>query len=613
MRVGVAQISTRAGDFAQTARQMVECSERAARQGVDLLVFPAATLCGVTPVPRADREGFLLDLAGCVMELAEELACPCLVPVLTESDGAVLPDALLIDHGEIRPVGLAARLESLAAGGAQGGSATGLPELEFAGARLGVAFTYEDLDTYDEYDYDVDVIVYVSGYGFAVDDPSSALGSSLTEGRFPADAEATGAWIVGVGSLGCYDGQVFAGSSFVLAPWGELAAQAPAFEEALLVCDVDPSAEGPLEAPLTPEVYDAPLMTWSALAAGLAGTVRQLGAGGACVVVDDTLASMVVATLATDALGPTNVGVVLAGEGGPAAELVRALRIPATNVEALELPGGGRGGSGEKDRALAADLAQARLAALARRTSRVPLGTLDKTGLALEERTFADAARLHPLADLYRSDVVSLAHLRNTISPVMPAAALASYEVPDVEGLAEALGSDETRLEFVDLVLSSHLEWELPVSDVAAERGHAELVEAILARLREVDSRRAGEVRAITLSSRTLAEARGPVGIAWHDVARPEEERLAGRLSALADQVGDEGDDGPEGEGREAGGERESHEREVRDLLGYLRDFSAGGGFSPMGGSDEGSGRHGSPGQGEGPQGPFWDGPFSEN
>ncbi|HBO61418.1 MAG TPA: hypothetical protein DD645_01800, partial [Olsenella sp.] len=260
-----------------------------------------------------------------------------------------------------------------------------------------------------------------------------------------------------------------------------------------------------------------------------------------------------------------------------------------------------------------ADLAQARLAALARRTSRVPLGTLDKTGLALEERTFADAARLHPLADLYRSDVVSLAHLRNTISPVMPAAALASYEVPDVEGLAEALGSDETRLEFVDLVLSSHLEWELPVSDVAAERGHAELVEAILARLREVDSRRAGEVRAITLSSRTLAEARGPVGLAWHDVARPEEERLAGRLSALADQVGDEGDDGPEGEGREAGGERESHEREVRDLLGYLRDFSAGGGFSPMGGSDEGSGRHGSPGQGEGPQGPFWDGPFSEN
>ena len=616
MRIGVAQISTRAGDFAQTARQMVECSERAARQGVDLLVFPMTALCGASSVGPVDREGFLLDLAGCVLGLAEDLACPCLVPVLTDMGGTSVPDALLIRDSQIVPVGLAARIEAMAAAAqsepVDERSGT-LPELELAGARLGVAFTYDDLDVYVDYEYDVDVIVFLSGYGFAVDDPSSALGTSLTEGRFMADAEATGAWIVGVGSLGCYDAQVFCGSSFVLAPWGELAAQAPSLEEALLVCDVDPSAEGPLEAPLTPEVYDAPLMTWSALAAGLAGTVRQLGAGGACVVVDDTLASMVVATLATDALGPTNVGVVLAGEGGPAAELVRALRIPAANVEALELPGGGRGGSGEKDRALAADLAQARLAALARRTSRVPLGTLDKTGLALEERTFADAARLHPLADLYRSDVVSLAHLRNAISPVMPAAALASYEVPDVEGLAEALGSDETRLEFVDLVLSSHLEWELPVSDVAAERGHVELVEAILARLREVDSRRAGEVRAITLSSRTLAEARGPVGLAWHDVARPEEERLAGRLSALADQVGDEGDDGPEGEGREAGGERESHEREVRDLLGYLRDFSAGGGFSPMGGSDEGSGRHGSPGQGEGPQGPFWDGPFSEN
>ena len=119
------------------------------------------------------------------------------------------------------------------------------PLFPFRGARLGVAFTYDDLDVYDDYAYDVDVIVFLSPYGFAVDDPSSALGSSLAEGRFPADARATGAWVVGVGSLGCYDTQLCCGSSFVLAPWGELAASAPSLEEALLVCDVDPSAEGP--------------------------------------------------------------------------------------------------------------------------------------------------------------------------------------------------------------------------------------------------------------------------------------------------------------------------------------------------------------------------------
>ncbi len=608
MRVGVAQISTRAGDFAQTARQMVECSERAARQGVDLLVFPAATLCGVTPVPRADREGFLLDLAGCVMELAEELACPCLVPVLTESDGAVLPDALLIDHGEIRPVGLAARLESLAAGGAQGGSATGLPELEFAGARLGVAFTYEDLDTYDEYDYDVDVIVYVSGYGFAVDDPSSALGSSLTEGRFPADAEATGAWIVGVGSLGCYDGQVFAGSSFVLAPWGELAAQAPAFEEALLVCDVDPSAEGPLEAPLTPEVYDAPLMAWGALTAGLSAAVRDAGAQGACSVLDGSLGSLLVATLAADALGPARVhALVLSGLDAAADEasesLVRALRLDEGHVLRLDV-------SGEKDPVLARGLAEAHLASLAAREGCLPLGSLDKTGRALEDVPAVSAARLQPLGDVYRSDVAALARLRNTISPVMPAGAVSAFAVPRVEGL-DALPTAEAQVEFCDLVLSGYLEWDLPVSDIAAERGRPGLVEAVVSSLRAHEPARAGQTAAsITLSSRTLEEARGPLGLAWDDHVRPASERLSGRLAELAGAVTEEGPTEAEDEpdDGDSDGPGESRERDVRDLLGYLRDFSAGGGFAPL----EGPGRDG---RGGGPLegGSLWESPFSEN
>lgn len=610
MKIAIAQMESRAGDFGKTARRMVERSRSAADQGADLLVFPAATLCGVTPVPRADREGFLLDLAGCVMELAEELACPCLVPVLTESDGAVLPDALLIDRGEIRPVGLAARLESLAAGGAQEGSAAGLPELEFAGARLGVAFTYEDLDTYDEYDYDVDVIVYVSGYGFAVDDPSSALGSSLTEGRFPADAEATGAWIVGVGSLGCYDGQVFAGSSFVLAPWGELAAQAPAFEEALLVCDVDPSAEGPLEAPLTPEVYDAPLMAWGALTAGLSAAVRDAGAQGACSVLDGSLGSLLVATLAADALGPARVhALVLSGLDAAADEasesLVRALRLDEGHVLRLDV-------SGEKDPVLARGLAEAHLAALATWEGCLPLGSLDKTGRALEDVPAVNAARLQPLGDVYRSDVAALARLRNTISPVMPAGAVSAVAVPWVEGL-DALPTAEAQVEFCDLVLSGYLEWDLPVSDIAAERGRPGLVEAVVSSLRAHEPARAGQTAAsITLSSRTLEEARGPLGLAWDDHVRPASERLSGRLAELAGSASGEGPAEAEEEPGAADTDEsgESRERDVRDLLGYLRDFSVGGGFAPLDGPGQG-GRRDAGGPLEG--GSLWESPFSEN
>lgn len=607
MRIAIAQMSTRAGDFRATAARMVELSRRGADQGVDLLVFPAPALCGVTPVPFVDREGYLLDLAECLLGLVEDLACPCLVPVLVDLDGAPLPEAMLISGGSIVPVRLAAYLEAVAAGQASGESeARPLPEIEFAGARLGVAFTYDDLDDYDEFEYDVDVVVFLSGYGFAIDDVSSALGSSLTEGRFPADAEATGAWVVGVGAVGSYDTQVFCGSSFVLAPWGELAAQAPSLEEALLVCDVDPSAEGPLAEPLTPEVYDGTLMAWGAAARGLADACELLG-DGACVVVDGSLGSMVTAALATDALGPTNVRALVLPVGDAALDaaserLVSALRLPAGNVTRLDLgdvPG----------RDFARDLAEAHLAALARKTGAVALGSADKTGLALGAPARSSAAQVSPLADLYRSDVVALAHLRNTISPAIPAEAFSSLDVPPVDGL-EDLASDEVRLEFIDLVLSSYLEWELSVSDVVAERGRPEAVEAIVARLRASSMRGAAPGATVALTSKTLGEGRVPRGLAWSDRVRVEEERIRMEEAVEAlSQVGAIAARGSEEEAEPPALTERDRDREVHDLLGYLRDFSQGGAFSSPRG-EEGGGRHG--GQGDGPH-PLWDSPFSEN
>lgn len=604
MRLAIAQMKTRAGDFEKTAERMADYARRAADQGVDLLVFPTTTLCGATPVRGVDREGFMLDLADCVMDLAEELACPCLVPVLTELGGVTTPDALLIDNGDINPVCLRTRFEAMTSGAA-GEQRAGLPEVEFAGARLGVAFTYEDLDDYDEYEYNVDVVLFLSGYGFAVDDPSSALGSSLAEGRFLADAEATGAWMVGVGPIGCYDLQVFCGSSFVLAPWGELAAQAPSLEEALLVCDIDPSAEGPLAEPLTPEVYDAPLMTWGAITTGLLDTCERLQASGACLLVDGSLSSALLATLATDALGPERVYLLVFApdekDARVAERLARTLRIPQDHVETLELPG-------EKDGWLARGVAQARLSALAHAEGCLALGSADKTGRALELACDVDAAGLNPFGDLYRSDLIALAHLRNTISPVIPPEVLDKVSVPEIDGLSSEFSSDEGRLAFVDLVLSSYIEWELSLSDIAAERGHAELAAAIVGRMRACgDVPRQLGAPSLMVSSKTLGESHAPYGLAWVDSVRPQEARLQSRLEALV--TPEERADEPQ----EMPPTNLDHDREVRDLLGYLRDFSAGGGFSPLGGASLQAGQGGRHEEGPTAAPTFWEGPFSEN
>ena len=102
----------------------------------------------------------------------------------------------------------------------------------------------------------------------------------------------------------------------------------------------------------------------------------------------------------------------------------------------------------------------------------VALSSHDKTGLALEGPCGLDAGDLAPLGDVYRSDVLAFAHMRNTVSPVIPSAARMAYDVPVLPGLAACGHSSETRLEFADYVLTSYVEWELPVSDIVEARGH---------------------------------------------------------------------------------------------------------------------------------------------
>ena len=199
MRLGIAQLGSLAGDFATTADRMAAYSRRAADRGIDLLVFPMNVLSGAAEVPYVDREGFLLDLAEALSGLTERLACPCLVPATADVDGTPTPEAMLVVDGDVRPLRLSAFLEDAVAAGApaparrRAASSRALPEVELAGCRLGIACSYDDLDDYDEYDYDVNVIIYLSTYGFSMDDASSALGPALADSRFLADARATGA------------------------------------------------------------------------------------------------------------------------------------------------------------------------------------------------------------------------------------------------------------------------------------------------------------------------------------------------------------------------------------------------------------------------------------
>ena len=593
MRVGIAQIHTQAGAFDQTVERMVALSQGAAERGVELLVFPLAALAGVEMVPYADRPSFMRDVASAVDALAERLACPALVPVpvdLGDDEGSF--DVLLVQDGELHPLRILGHLQGLS--DAQG-PAPDVPEFSFGGLRWALALTHDELDALADYDYDVDAVLFVSGYPFALDDASSALAADLENGRYLDDARATGAWMVAAAPVGGYGDLVFSGASFVMAPTGELVASAPSFEEMLLTADVTPGAPQTLESQ-APEVFDAPFHLWQAVTAGIRDYVLAQGRQDVALVLDGSIASHVLAALATDALGPLHVHALVGASAGARApesrELVRRLRI------------GEIAGPGALPGLDPRDLDELALAAFVRQSGAVALSSADKTGLALglwEGRP--NVATLCPLGDVYRSDVLDMAHVRNTISVLFR-----RVELRDADALALTLPDGSTRLvreewevTRVDEILLGYIEYDRPLAELVADvQDDTALVEAVLRTQRAAEYQRRALPPVLAMSTHTLDDARFPLGVCWHDAHADAPDPFAD-LAAWGEQG--EQPTAERGRRRHAGAD-------IEGTLAMLRDLAEQGGFMPAQPPREGGADGGHPG---GFGLPGMESPFSEN
>ncbi len=620
MKIAVAQINTPIADLEGTCERIVAFAGSAVEQGAELVVFPMAALMGPLPVDYPNREGMQLDLASALDRLARSLPCPCLVPMVGQMEGEAYHEVMLVRDGKAMPL----RMGAYARMGGAGASGTDLvrsvPAFELDGHTFALAQTYDDLDDLVDTSYVADVVVFISDYAYALDDAGSALGAALKENRFKADALALDAWLVAAGSVGGYGLQVYGGASFVLSPEGELAASAPSFEESLLVAEVQfgeaahaSTGMGWLE----PELYNRSLHLWQTLVVGLHDYFEKQGRSNATLVLNGGLASCLLAALATDALGPTRVYALLDTSVDEESQRVatkigRALRLQIETCP-IDL-------SASEDAALQEDLVRACLAHLARHTESVPLDYADKTFLALEATSsVARTAELLPFGDIYRTDLMELAHMRNTISPIIPAEAFSNFEVPKIPGLGKETESKEQQLRFVDVVLATYIEWERSLSDIVARQKDELACEAVLRRFQATEAARDVSPLCIAASSRPLFTVRAPLGIVWHDRLRSEEERRAGRkaedeLAELMRGGFASSEDARPGisdlmKGLEIdlkaspdleGVNREGMEGVIGEILGLLQDLSNGDadGHPPA----------------EGPFGPLtWGSPFSEN
>ena len=521
MRIAVAQMNTQAGDFEFTAQTMLEYAQRAQQQGAELVIYPAPTLTGLLSVPEADTDGLFADLSETINFLSEKLPIAALIPVVTEFDGNAASEVFLVRNGAVTPLKLTAQIAHMSALARSASSSQDsnedtveLAKFEAGGLTFGIAFTYEDLDAWQDVDDSLDAVIYLPFFGFAVDDSSSAMGMAVAESRYLGDVEEFDSWLIAANAVGAYGNQVFCGSSFFLSPSGDLVKQAASFSEDMVVCDVDQDTIENFDREDTAGVYNSALTTWGVLATGVRDYTVKSGFDGVFIAVDGSLNSLVTVALASDALGPMRVHVLLLpnknSRATSAAELLTArLRVNKVAV----------------DSAVFSTLTDTKLVSAygytyADQHNYLTLETADKTILALKGTEISSAHSLWPLGDMYHADIVDLARVRNTFSPAIDPTVLENISEVVTDGLENAASTPQERIEFVDYVLTSYLEWNKSISAIVEEMGKVDEVKAIISMLHAHQKDRRNTTEVLEMSSKSLTNAQIPHVSVWQDKIR---------------------------------------------------------------------------------------------
>ena len=551
MRLAVAQLDTSALVPGDAARRLLDAARMASGGGARLLVCPYAALSYPIALDGPDQLDYALELTQAIATLAQEAPLPLLVCGGVDVNGFSGNVAFFIHDGAVDPVAVGAGAKEMI------GAA---PGFDVDDVRFVVACTYDDLDKYADEGVDTDVVVFASAHGFAATDALSAMGVGYSEGYLSDIARDLDAWLVGAASLGGYGEDVYCGASFVVAPWGELAARAPAFEEQLFVYDIDPDTEGPLETPPEPVFFDRPLMMWLALGLGLSDVLKAQNTEDVALTLDGSLASTLCCVLASDALGPMHVHALMPctldeNRAARAREVAATLgvHVHAPDAKLARLA---------KDEVTLGVIAQIELARLSDALGALPLVPYDKTGLALEaDGLLMRAGWLAPLGDVYRLDLVELARLRNTISPVVPRETMREVAVPVLENLGDVAASARGQLEFIDTVLMGRVEGMRSPSELVHAYGHAPAVTAIVRCLADMAPARRG-VWVLRASTRTLSDMVQPLGLVWRN--RAHETSVESRIDALMSQIG-------------SGSVPVSDEAQVRDMVNMLNELVGSG------------------------------------
>jgi NAD+ synthase (glutamine-hydrolysing) len=316
MKIALAQFNPTVGDFAGNSARILSLAAQAKQRGADIAVFSELCLCGYLPQDLLERPAFIDRNQEELNQLAARISLPSIVGyagrVKNGTGKSIANKAALLCGGRIVFEQSKMLLptydvfdESRYFQPAECQSVFG-----FSGEQLGITIcedVWNDKNFWLNRRYDRDPVAEIVGMGSTVllnisASPYTLDKRSLRFEMLRSIALNHARPVIYVNQVGGDDSLIFDGASIALTPDGNVAAQASAFQEDVVLYDTV-TGQGDIHA----QPQDELAYAYRALVTGTHDYVYKCGFKKVLIGLSGGVDSAVVASIATDALGAENV------------------------------------------------------------------------------------------------------------------------------------------------------------------------------------------------------------------------------------------------------------------------------------------------------------------
>jgi NAD+ synthase (glutamine-hydrolysing) len=317
VKIALGQINPTIGDFTGNSKKIIESSRQALALGAEMVLFPELAVCGYPPRDLLEKPAFVERNQQVINEIAQAvpqitIICGFVSPAKVETGKSVMNSAAVLRQGAVQFVQSKMLLPTYDVFDEMRyfDPAESQKLLPLAGKEFALTIcedAWNDKHFWHRRLYRVDPVdeLLHAGGNMVLNISASPFHLGKRELRrqmLATIARDNKVPVLFVNQVGGNDSLIFDGSSMVIAPNGQIVAQAKSFEEDLVIFDSET-----MQGDMHEQVPVGMASAFAGLALGTRDYVRKCGFSKVVIGLSGGIDSALTAAIAVDALGKENV------------------------------------------------------------------------------------------------------------------------------------------------------------------------------------------------------------------------------------------------------------------------------------------------------------------